>query len=75
MERGYQTISKNKLSADIILEQKLDMLTKGLSFKVKGLITVILPFKRTEKRLLLLILLGSWQTVHWIIVKQETLLV
>ena len=36
VERGYQTISKNKLSADIILEQKLDMLTKGLSFKVKG---------------------------------------
>ncbi len=34
--RGSQTVSKNKLSADIILNQKLDMLTKGLSFKLKG---------------------------------------
>lgn len=36
VERGYRTISKNKLSADIILNQKLDMLTKGLSFRIKG---------------------------------------
>lgn len=33
---GFRHSSTNKLQADIQLVQKLDMLTKGLSFKVKG---------------------------------------
>ncbi len=33
---GYITNSNNRLTADIILKQKLDMLTKGLSFTLKG---------------------------------------
>lgn len=36
VQRGYQTNSNTKLSADLILSQKLDMVTKGLSFKLKG---------------------------------------
>lgn len=36
ISRGYQSRSKNKLSADLILKQKLDMITKGLSFNAKG---------------------------------------
>lgn len=33
---GYMQYSKNTLNADIVLNQNLDFLTKGLSFKVKG---------------------------------------
>lgn len=34
--KGYVTNSSNKLSADLILKQKLDFVTKGLSFHLKG---------------------------------------
>ncbi len=33
---GYMATSNNRLTTDLILDQKLDFLTKGLSFKVKG---------------------------------------
>ena len=33
---GFMSTSVNKLTSDIILNQKLDFVTKGLSFKVKG---------------------------------------
>lgn len=33
---GFMQTSNNVLNADLILNQKLDMLTKGLSFKLKG---------------------------------------
>ncbi len=34
--KGYIATSNNRLTADIGLQQKLDMITKGLSFRVKG---------------------------------------
>lgn len=34
--QGYMINSNYKLNADLMLEQKLDFLTKGLSFKLKG---------------------------------------
>lgn len=33
---GFTSSSNNKLNIDLILNQKLDFLTKGLSFKIKG---------------------------------------
>lgn len=33
---GFMQTSYNKMNADLILNQKLDFLTKGLSFKLKG---------------------------------------
>ena len=33
---GYMSKNTNTLNADIVLNQKLDMITKGLSFKLKG---------------------------------------
>ena len=33
---GFDRASNNKLTADLILDQKLDFITKGLSVKVKG---------------------------------------
>lgn len=33
---GFMRASNNKLNADLALDQKLDFLTKGLSFKLKG---------------------------------------
>ena len=33
---GYMAASTNTLNADVILNQKLDFITKGLSFKLKG---------------------------------------
>ena len=33
---GYTSRNTNVLNADVMLRQKLDMITKGLSFKVKG---------------------------------------
>lgn len=34
--KGYMYSSTNTLNADLILDQKLDFITKGLSFKIKG---------------------------------------
>lgn len=34
--KGYMTTSNNKLNVDLMLNQKLDFITKGLSFKAKG---------------------------------------
>lgn len=34
--QGYLATTNNRLTADIVLNQKLDFLTKGLSFKLKG---------------------------------------
>lgn len=34
--KGYTASSSNKLTADVVLKQKLDMITKGLSFHLKG---------------------------------------
>nr|WP_321453359.1 TonB-dependent receptor [uncultured Carboxylicivirga sp.] len=34
--KGYNTRNTNALSLDLVLNQKLDYITKGLSFKVKG---------------------------------------
>ncbi len=34
--QGFMETSNNKLSADLILNQKFDFLTKGLSFRLKG---------------------------------------
>lgn len=34
--KGYMYGSTNTLNADLILDQKLDFITKGLSFKIKG---------------------------------------
>ena len=36
---GFSQTSNNSLNVDVILDQKMDFLTKGLSFKVKDLIT------------------------------------
>ena len=36
IQQGYQKNSNNKLSVDLILNQKLNMVTKGLSFRLKG---------------------------------------
>lgn len=33
---GYMSKNTNTLNADVVLNQKLDMITKGLSFKLKG---------------------------------------
>lgn len=33
---GFTSSSNNKLNIDLVLNQKLDFLTKGLSFKIKG---------------------------------------
>lgn len=33
---GFMQTNNNKIQMDLILEQKLDMITKGLSFKLKG---------------------------------------
>ena len=33
---GFSQTSNNSLNVDVILDQKMDFLTKGLSFKVKG---------------------------------------
>lgn len=33
---GYMSRNTNTLNADVVLNQKLDMITKGLSFKLKG---------------------------------------
>ncbi len=33
---GFMQTNNNKLQMDLVLDQKLDMLTKGLSFKAKG---------------------------------------
>lgn len=34
--RGYQRVARNEVNLDIILKQRLDFLTQGLSFTVKG---------------------------------------
>ena len=34
--KGFMKTSNNKLNVDLMLNQKLDMITKGLSFRVKG---------------------------------------
>ncbi len=34
--KGYNSKTTNVLNVDLILEQKLDFITKGLSFKIKG---------------------------------------
>lgn len=34
--RGASHVSNNSLNADLVLDQKLDFITKGLSFKLKG---------------------------------------
>ena len=33
---GFDRVSNNKLTADLMLDQKLDFITKGLSVKLKG---------------------------------------
>lgn len=33
---GFSSTSNNKLTVDVILDQKLDAITKGLTFKIKG---------------------------------------
>ena len=34
--KGYMSRNSNTLNADVVLNQKLDVITKGLSFKLKG---------------------------------------
>ena len=34
--KGYMSKNSNTLNADVVLNQKLDVITKGLSFKLKG---------------------------------------
>lgn len=34
--KGFMTTSNNKLNVDLALNQKLDFITKGLSFRIKG---------------------------------------
>lgn len=36
VKNGYRSTSNNKLNSDMMINQKLDMITKGLSFKLKG---------------------------------------
>lgn len=62
---GYMSRNTNTLNADVVLNQKLDMITKGLSFKLKALITATILLPSSVVLRLLIIHLFPSQMVLW----------